>query len=382
MIIEEHSAETDERFLIAAGLKPARSIYFDIETTGLKAQTSHLYLIGYAVKNPASESGTWQIVQLFAEKTADEKKILIKFSEICEKYDTVIHFNGDRFDIPYLEEKYREYDLPSPLSSMTTFDIYRMVRPYRNLFGLDRLNQKTIEKFLGIQRKDRYDGGQLIEVYRSYRDGLSADREEDLGKLMLHNYEDVLGMFTLSRLTAYPLAMKGRRAEIRTALSSQPENFDGQKRPDLLKMSFEIPVPVPAPVYMEKDFARISLSRNICEVSVVIAEETLFHYFADYKNYYYLPEEDRAVHKSVAQFVDSGHRERAKADNCYVKKSGRFLPVPSEMEFDKGAYPVYHHFRKEKTEWVELTDGLLKELADQPDAAERYLEKILDAVRK
>ena len=435
MIIQTHTAKTDERYLTAAGMDPAACIYFDIETTGLKASTSHLYLIGYAVRERCvdAQTGDVQVIQLFAENTADEKLLLARFAEACAKYRTVIHFNGDRFDIPYLEEKYREYGMPSPFRAMSTLDIYRMLRPFKAVLGLERLNQKSVETFLGIRRRDRYDGGQLIGVYRAYRDGLSACREEDLDKLMLHNYEDVLGMLALTALIAYPLALGGGRKDTRTpireeerkktgALSdgnarkdalentdedertgtgapadreyatkrgmlklvktgivSQPASVDGARRTDLLRMTCRTPVPVPVPVTMEKDLFRIDLYANTMDVSAALTEETLYHYFADYKNYYYLPLEDRAIHKSVARFMDSSHREKARADTCYVKKAGRFLPVPPGAEYDRETYPAYRHDRKEKTEWVELTDRLLNDLTGG-GAAIKYLRLILESV--
>ena len=47
-------------------------------------------------------------------------------------------------------------------------DIYKKIRPYRKLLGLESMKQKAIEQFLGISREDKYTGGQLIEVYRDY----------------------------------------------------------------------------------------------------------------------------------------------------------------------------------------------------------------------
>jgi hypothetical protein len=38
-----------------------------------------------------------------------------------------------------------------------------------------------------------------------------------------------------------------------------------------------------------------------------------------------LPDEDMAIHKSVALFVDRNHREKAKRENCYIKKEGLFV---------------------------------------------------------
>lgn len=387
MIIEKHKASVDERCLRAMGLDPETCIYFDIETTGLKAETSHLYLIGYAVRAGMpgdSGSGTWTIVQLFAERTSEEEQVLRRFADICGKYHTVIHFNGDRFDIPYLEEKYREYGMDPPFRHLSTVDIYRKVRPYKKLFQLERLNQKTIEEFLGMRRQDRYDGGQLIGVYRGYRDRLSWDMEGDLRKLMLHNYEDVLGMFSLTQMLAYPLALQkpeddeSGRTDVSASVIRRPVNFDGERRPDELLLSFHAPVPVPVEIDTEEELFRISLHGDVCGISVPVREGQLYHFFEDYRNYYYLPQEDMAVHKSVAQFVDSGHREKAKADNCYIRKTGRFIPVPAKAEFDRGKYPEFKAARKEKTAWIELSAQLEETFRTDRRLAGEYARIILD----
>ena len=62
-------------------------------------------------------------------------------------------------------------------------------------------------------------------------------------------------------------------------------------------------------------------------------------YYLDYKNYYYLPNEDMAVHKSVAVSVDRTHREKAAPENCYTwvavdtafLSSGRLLEYVSHV---------------------------------------------------
>ena len=54
----------------------------------------------------------------------------------------------------------------------------------------------------------------------------------------------------------------------------------------------------------------------------------LKHYYEDYENYFYLPEEDWAIHKSVGCFVEKSHRKKATAKTCYIKKEGVFLPLP------------------------------------------------------
>lgn len=41
------------------------------------------------------------------------------------------------------------------------------------------------------------------------------------------------------------------------------------------------------------------------------------------------PEEDTAIHRSVAEFVDKAHRKAATAATCYVRKTGDFIPSVS-----------------------------------------------------
>ena len=425
MIQTTHRAVVDERYITAMELNPETCIYFDIETTGLKAETSHLYLIGYAVQK---QPGSWEITQLFAEKTEDERYLLKAFSDICMRYRTVIHFNGDRFDIPYLETKYQEYSMLSPFHQMDTADIYRMVRPYRNLLGLERLNQKTIEQFLGFRRQDRYDGGQLIWIYRAYRDGRSEDPRGDLEKLLLHNYEDVLGMLSLTILTAYPAFFqmvkdggknreKSDGTEDRETRKDLPtvdvrrcscpvglysvnasdgtgkadmEQAEGEMCTEELRLSLRTPVPVPVPVSSEAAGFSVELYGSKAEIHIPLRKRTLLHFFPDYKNYYYLPEEDRAVHKSVGQFVDSRFREQAKAENCYIRVRGVFLPCPSSPAAGQGEETrrtfadalVFLGSRKDKSGWIQLTDEVMDSLRSDSKIAYSYVCSLLAGICK
>jgi hypothetical protein len=57
-----------------------------------------------------------------------------------------------------------------------------------------------------------------------------------------------------------------------------------------------------------------------------------FHFYEDYKNYYYLPKEDMAIHKSVGSYVDREYRRQATASTCYTKKNGCFFPLPAAFD--------------------------------------------------
>jgi hypothetical protein len=74
-----------------------------------------------------------------------------------------------------------------------------------------------------------------------------------------------------------------------------------------------------------------SISGNILKLKVLIRNGELKFFYPDYKNYYYLPNEDCAIHKSVAFYVDKNFRTQAKAANCYSRKTGNFLPEEGEI---------------------------------------------------
>ena len=370
-----HRAAGAQKMLTAYGLDPGRVIYFDIETTGFRACTSALYMIGWAVSAdsetaaqnlpacPGQEDG-WIITQVLAESRNEEILLLEQFADVLRRYDTIIEFNGDRFDLPYMRDKYEAYGLEDPFVSLSTVDLYQMIRPFRQLLGLTRLNQKSVEKFLQIHRADPYNGGELIDVYRSVRDHRCEDAGSALDALFLHNYEDVLGMMRMTPLLAYTMMMHSDapvsvRSFIRkTSGSAAEENLsDRSSVPVTLEAFFTLDARLPEEVVMNlEEYCRVAAGGRTVTVTIHALSGSLLHFFQDYKNYYYLPEEDTAVHKSVASFVDPSHREKASARTCYVKKKGVFLPLAG-----KTASPVFNRFYKDSVCWFEFRPEMLED---------------------
>ena len=62
----------------------------------------------------------------------------------------------------------------------------------------------------------------------------------------------------------------------------------------------------------------------MCNIALFQGE--LKYFYSNYKDYYYLPMEDTAIHKSVGEYVDRDARTKATARTCYTKKQGLFLP--------------------------------------------------------
>ena len=288
-------------------------LFFDIETTGLSPRSSYLYLIGAITW----QNGAWVCTQWFAENYNEEPELLKTFLSFSAPFKQIIHFNGDRFDIPYLKEKCHTYHLTDTLSTIISRDLFRMIRPLKKLLQLDSLKQKSLEQFLGNYREDPFTGGELIQVYQEY---LETPSDSRLQCLLLHNYEDLLGMMSILPMLSYHLILSG---------SFQIAN--SEVNGDCLLVHAWLPLTLPkAFTYTEKEVTLFGEKDHI-SFQIEGIRDTLKYFFPDYKNYYYLPMEDIAIHKSLASFVDKDHRVPAKISTCYNKKKGFYLPQSEEL---------------------------------------------------
>lgn len=373
MITNRKNINFSEEYLISQHINPADCIFFDIETTGFRAGTSHLYLIGAAVRTssmPKLHTNTsadatavigesWTILQWMAEQPQEETQLLRTFTQFMKSYHTVLHFNGDRFDIPYMNEKYAQYQLPSPFADRQSVDLYHLFRPLKPLLKLDHMKQKSLEIFLGLERDDTYDGGKLIPVYRSFcKDG----SPHSCSLLLLHNLEDVSGMFSLTSIFSYLNLLQGNYSCQSVQLLSSPD------RHQELLITLDLPVSVPVPVSRMLEFGYLTLRDRCGKLLIPVLEDKLYYFFQDYKNYYYLPEEDQAIHKSIAAYVDRQYRTQAKAETCYIRQTGHFLPQPEE----KNA-PAFRRSYQDNLRWFALTDEFL----DSGEQIEAYVSMLI-----
>ena len=144
------------------------------------------------------------------------------------------------------------------------------------------------------------------------------------------------------------------RKELRSVVLIQAEKISsGTGRRDLL-FTFRLEAPVPVPVSKPLEVGYFTLNNALGKLLLPLREDTLYYYFSDYKNYYYLPEEDQAVHKSVAAYVDKQFRQQAKAETCYIRQEGLFLPQPEEV-----LSPALRRSLKDPYTWVLWDDSLL-----------------------
>lgn len=163
--------------------------FIDIETTGLSRAYSSIYLIG--VLYYAKVRDIWTLTQYFAENIEQEGAILFEFIRFISDYDKIITYNGDSFDIPFINQRLDKLNIQYNISKDNSVDLYRLVKNNKLYMNLDNLKLKTLEKYLGIEREDIYTGKDCIQFFLDY---VKTNHYDLMYRILQHNYDDLFYM--------------------------------------------------------------------------------------------------------------------------------------------------------------------------------------------
>lgn len=363
MILIEHPVELQDTYDLTRIGSLEELLFFDIETTGFSGDTSNLYLIGCTYYR----GGGWNMIQWFADTRDSETQVLEAFFQFLKDFKILVHFNGDGFDIPYLLKRCAHLGVNGSFDGIVSLDIYKKVRPLKRLLGLDSLKQKAIEQFLGVTRTDVFSGGELIEVYREY---LRSRDQRLYSFLILHNEDDLKGMPSILPILSYPDFLDGPLTLARQSLTEIRDIF-GHGIP-MLDLEYDSPFHVPVEFQAENGRVCVSAEGSRLTCRVELYEGELKFFYSNFKDYYYLPFEDAAVHKSVGEYVDKDARVKATAKTCYTRKCGLFLP-----QFEELWTPVLLRDYKDKPAFAEYCP----EMFASGEAAPEYARQLMRYVQ-
>ncbi|MCR5627400.1 MAG: ribonuclease H-like domain-containing protein, partial [Lachnospiraceae bacterium] len=255
------------------------------------------------------------------------------------------------------------------LENMPHTDIYRAIKPYKKVLHLASIKQTSIERFLGIKREDEYSGKELIDHYINYINGINADKAH-LDFILLHNRDDIVCAARIIPILSYMHIFVSPVTLTNVECKDYTDLYGNSSRE--FYISFKTKYSVPKNHVFGSHPYFVSLNGNTGKIRVPLFEGELKLFFEDYKNYYYLPEEDTAVHKSIAAFSDKENRVKAKPETAYVKARGEFLP-----QADKLFTPVLKEEFKSKDLYFELKKGF----TDDTEKMQTYLNHILSHLK-
>ena len=182
-------------------LNPSRSLFLDIETTGLSGGTgTWIFLIGLGWV----AQDEFILRQYFLRHPREEKAMLAHFTGLMEKYTDVVTFNGRVFDLPLIATRQILTGL-IPTKPERHLDLL----PCSRRLWKERLGSCSLrfleENLLGFQRHDDIPGWEIPSVYFNY---LRRGETARLRSVFHHNVLDILSMAALLTRVAETAAEK------------------------------------------------------------------------------------------------------------------------------------------------------------------------------
>lgn len=159
----------------------------DIETTGLDPTKDSLVVLGliYFYRD------NFYIDQYFAKNDNEEFKLLKIYKEKI-KDKKLITYNGDIFDLPFLNIRLINNNLDSVFPDNK--DIYKIIKSKRKLMEFESMKLSNIEKRFGIERNDpsRY---KVISKLNN-----EIENRNNPWPILIHNKNDLIATETISNI--------------------------------------------------------------------------------------------------------------------------------------------------------------------------------------
>lgn len=308
-----------------------QTLLLNIETTGLSPRNAFVFMIGLGWQ----EEKGWHFRCLLAEKKMDERELMQSFRHILANFGQVLTYGGQSFTYRFLNDRWRNYSDASPFSNEETvdstlfqnvrqLDIQKDISPFRHLISMENTRKSTAEAFIRYTRPEHLAPEALIKCYTSWE---LSQEETLLSQLKAHHEADMIGLLHLHSLSAYTQFFRGVFDKLQ--LCRLEGNF--------CHLDLLLKAPVPQRIQLSNALLSFVLEENTAHLAIPVFSGELKYFLpGPVKDYYYLPQEDRAVHRSIACYVDKAYRQKATAATCYVRQKGLFLP-----SFDASLQPAF-----------------------------------------
>lgn len=294
-----------------------RVMMFDIETTGLSPDRSFIYMIGMNIRN---ENG-WTVKLLFNDDGRSEQEIIETFQEELSAHDILIEFNGDAFDINFVKRRMEHIRrltgnvIKDNFDTIRPVDLMKLIRPYKFALGLPNIKQKTVERYLGINRVDQFNGGQLIEVYLDY---LTTKDETAKNLVVQHNRDDMVGMMYLADIYAVTALSDGNFTVAGISTEVKANRL-------FLNINLNLSFPMPRRIFSSCKGISVDAENDTAHLQIPMEEGTFRFYFENSKT-------------------------------SFNEKTGYFV---TSLTGEVPGLPLYKTELKDKMNYLELNDGFL-----------------------
>ena len=107
-------------------------------------------------------------------------------------------------------------------------------------------------------------------------------------------------------------------------------------------------------------YVKFSADKQTVSIRLPIYHRQLKIYFENYREYSYIPSEDKAILRSIAEALPKGSYQKATRDNCYQKVSAGFVKQPDSI-----FTPVFRESLKDKRKYFRFPEDFKEEAAER-----------------
>ncbi|MBR4780446.1 MAG: ribonuclease H-like domain-containing protein [Lachnospiraceae bacterium] len=321
-------------------------LIYDIDTTSFEAANGCIFLIGVMYY----QNEQLYFTQFFSESIDEEALIIEKFFDIAENYKILLSYKGESFDIPYIGKRLyalKQNELYSRFAALRSrsVDIANEIMSVKNALGFSSTKLDYLRKKCGQTVPERVSGENISRFYvehiaasklrklleitgkskkcdlignynpKPVIDDLAHIKPDSgdrfLTDILYRNKENIESVIYLLRLSRI-FSMRKGRFDVTVDTFSDAESNGHSITDNYDTIHFNI-----------------SSSDYRLRLPVTIVSLSLKQFYPNYKDYYYFPAEDMAVHKSIAEFAASGSKKKATAKTAYRNVYGRFIHIPS-----------------------------------------------------
>ncbi|MBR4344733.1 MAG: ribonuclease H-like domain-containing protein [Lachnospiraceae bacterium] len=337
-------------------------LIFDIETTSFEAANGCIFLIGTAFLS----GGRLKVRQFFSEDITEELLVIKSFLDMAENYEKVLSYKGENFDIPYISGRIEQIRKNGQIQNnigpefseifqkiqhlrIKSSDIFSFIKPIKAPLGFVSTKLNYLRKLMGQEFTEKISGENICHFYVKFLAENKINRLKAINCLsenvgLIPDYEPKTLSDDLAHL--YPIS---NDSFLQDMLSSNQDNLEAVIYLCRLGLLFSVQKgDFSCFVNKQEENGEISsivfnydigcIGKYTLKISLDVKDASLKLFFSNYRDYFYFPEEDSAVHKSVASFTSSDSRKKATPQTAYIKVKGSFLKIPSSfITFDKKA---------------------------------------------
>lgn len=167
------------------GFAAAKTLFLDIETTGLSANT-YVFLCGLMFV----EDGGYVVEQVFARDYAEETGLLHYVRDVMARFDTVVTYNGASFDLPFIRTRMAVHRVGGVSTPVSVDLLYAARRAFRGILPNRRLT--TVERHLRrFEREGDIPGRYIPDAYHDF---VRTGDARVMKNVLYHNRMDLFTM--------------------------------------------------------------------------------------------------------------------------------------------------------------------------------------------